>query len=171
MTIIRPILNNYRSAILLVLIVIVIGVAAVLFRLFRPLAWIIWCMFFCLSISFFLLLHLTKRNWKLELSRDGILFHDLLGRQHRFTKEEIRWRLIGSRLYDAYFLILRSNQKSRKIILQPHWNNALTLFALTHDGRFSDMERYYLDRIGFHLNVKGKVVVTRQSLLQRDDTD
>lgn len=171
MTIIRPILNSYRSAILLVLIVIVIGVAAVFFQLFRLWAWIIWCMFFCLSISFFLLLHLTKRNWKLELSRDGILFHDLLGRQHHLDKEEIRWRLIGSRIYDEYFLILRSDQIMQRIILQPHWENALTLFALEHDGSYTDLERYYLDRIGFHLNANGIVVVTRHSLLPQDDSD
>lgn len=164
MTIIRPILYNYKSAKLLVFLVILIGIAAVLFQLFRPWAWFLWCLFLCLTISFFLLLHLTKKNWKLELSRDGILFHDLLGRQLRLTKEEIRWRLIGSRLYDAFFLILRSDQRKRKIILQPHWENALALFALEHDGRFSDVERYYINRIGFHLNANGKVVVTRQSL-------
>ena len=171
MTIIRPILNNYKSAIVLVFLVITIGIAAVLFHLFRPWAWVLWCLFLCLSISFYLLLYLTKKNWKLELSRDGILFHDLLGRQLRLTKEEIRWRLIGSRLYDEFILILRSNQRKRKIILQPHWENALTLFALDHDGSYSDMERYYLNRVGFHMNTNGKVVITRQSLLPRNDSD
>ena len=164
MTIIRPILYCFKSAILLLLIVILTGIAALIFRFFRSWAWVLWCLFLCLSISFSLLLYLTKKNWKLELSRDGILFHDLLGRQLRLTKEEIRWRLIGSRLYDEFFLILRSNQRKRKIILQPHWENALALFALEHDGRFSDVERYYINRIGFHLNANGKVVVTRQSL-------
>ena len=171
MTIIRPILNNCKSAILLLFLVITAGIAAIIFHLFRPLAWIVWSLFFCLSASFSLLLYLTKKNWKLELSRDGILFHDLLGRQHRFTKEEVHWRLIGSRLYDAFFLILRSDQRKQRIILQPHWENALTLFALEHDGSYSDVERYYLNRIGFHLNTNGKVVVTRQSLLQRDNSD
>ena len=164
MTIIRPILYCFKSAILLVFLVILIGIAAVLFQFFRPWAWFLWCLFLCLTISFSLLLYLTKKNWKLELSRDGILFHDLLSRKHRLAKEEVRWRLIGSRLYDEFILILRSNQRKRKIILQPHWENALALFALEHDGRFSDVERYYINRIGFHLNANGKVVVTRQSL-------
>ena len=171
MTIIRPILYCFKSAILLVFLVILIGIAAVLFQFFRPWAWFLWCLFLCLTISFSLLLYLTKKNWKLELSRDGILFHDLLSRKHRLAKEEVRWRLVGSRLYDVFFLILRSNQTKQRIILQPHWENALTLFALDHDGSYSDMERYYLNRVGFHMNTNGKVVITRQSLLPRNDSD
>lgn len=158
---VRPILTNYNAIFILQLIVTAWGLRAYFLKWLNSGEWLLWSVFFCISTMLAFFDILTQKNWRLDISAENINYQNLFGKQYFIKKDRICWKLIGSKFYDRFYIILSLDQKPKRIILQPHWENALILFTLKHSGKYSDTELYYLHRLGFKFDILGKVVVSR----------
>lgn len=160
---IKPRCPDFRFIMTCLIVLTIIGIPSMFQSWFNSTVFVVFCIFYGVNLISVIILRLLMRNWRLAIGKDEITFCNLFGKSRCFAKGNVKWKLIGSKMYDCYYIILRDDANRVITQLRPYWCNAYYIFTLKHDGKYSDHEREYLKFLGLKIDISGSVILTRTS--------
>lgn len=157
---IKPLCPDFNAIMTCLVIMTLIGILLVIQKWLNMTVCIVFCIFYTINLISVAISQLLMRNWRLIIGKDEVAFCNIFGKSKCFARGSVKWKLIGSKMYDRYYIILRDDANRFITHLRPYWRNAYYAFTLKHDGKYSDYEREYLKFLGLKIDISGSVILT-----------